>query len=118
VDITLTRNRLLSPRRALWISSATVCIIVGFVNLLPLFAEVSSGISGQHLWTLETVWYAVIPVAAIVTAWLLARAVRRAQSMRAAIVLTVLSIGVVIGGCSPAIFLAYSLLFKQFRPAP
>ena len=104
--------------RAVWIASACVCALVSVLAALPLLAEVLSAVSGDHVWSLETVWFAVLPVAALVIAWVLAVSVRRARSLSSAIVRGAISVAVAVAGCAPLLVLFVTLLSLQFRPAP
>jgi hypothetical protein len=113
-----TAPRLAAQRRGLWIGAAWASALVAVLAVLPLVAEISSAFTGQHLWTWETVWYAVIPIAAIVAALLLALSVRTARSFQSAITRTVLSIIIVLGGCLPLFILFVTLVNLTFRPAP
>jgi Kef-type K+ transport system membrane component KefB len=103
-------------RHGLRIASALVCVAIAIVALVPLVSEVSSAFSGEHVWTLETLEFAVAPIAAICLSWFMSRWVEHARSVRTAILLAILSICVGAAGCLPLIYVFGSLLLRQFVP--
>lgn len=106
------------PGRGLTIAAVWVCALVALVTLGPLVLEVVSAFTGQHVWTVESFVYAVIPIAGIVAAVILLRSARRARSLGGAIGFALVSMAVVIAACTPILVLFWGLLELQFRPAP
>jgi hypothetical protein len=100
--------------RALWIATACVCGVVALVALLPLGAEIASAFSGDHIWSLESLEYAVLPIAAIAVSWALAWSIRRAASPGSAILRAVLAVCIAIAGCAPLVVLFATLLAQEF----
>jgi len=107
-----------TTRRPLWIATACACAVVALIALLPLGAEIASAIHGDHLWTLETLVFAVLPIVAIAVSWGLAWSVRRAGSRASALTRAALALVIAIAGCAPLVVVFASLLAQQFAGPP
>ena len=101
--------------RGLWIATSLVCGLVALVTLLPLGLEIASAFSGEHVWTLESLVYAVLPIVAIAASWALAWSIRRARPLGSAIVRAVLAVGIAVAGCAPLVVL-FATLYAQQLP--
>jgi uncharacterized BrkB/YihY/UPF0761 family membrane protein len=95
--------------------AVALVLIIGIVMVVPVGAEAASAVSGKHIWTLETVQYFVIPVAAFVVAILLLRGARRTLRTWASIVFPVAAVAIVCAASAAPLVLFYRLLFTQYR---
>ncbi len=91
---------------------------MGIIALLPLGAEIASAVHGDHVWTLETLVFAVLPIVAIAVSWGLAWSIRRARSRSSAVVRSVLAVVLAIAGCAPLVVVFASLFAQQFAGPP
>ena len=103
-----------TANRGLRIATSLVCGLIALVTVLPLGLEIASAFSGDHVWTLESLEYAVLPIAAIAASWALSWSIGRARSLGSAIVRAVLAVGIAVAGCAPLVVLFIGLFAQQF----
>lgn len=87
-----------------------MCSIIVLVSFLPIAAEAVSAVHGQHVWSLESVGFLVLPVVALTAATALLIRVRHGRTVLQVIVCGIVSMLVALAGCVPVTAFFFTLL--------